>query len=97
MDTLAISILVLNIFLGLAILFFVFRIVLSWYPQVDLTKFPLNLVAVTTEPFLAIVRRVVSPIGGVDISPVIWVGVFSLLREILLGQQGLLTMKQYLN
>jgi YggT family protein len=33
----------------------------------------------------------VPPIGGVDISPIIWVGIISLLREILLGQQGLLT------
>ncbi|MCL2926138.1 MAG: YggT family protein, partial [Trichodesmium sp. MAG_R04] len=30
------------------------------------------------------------PLGGVDISPIIWVGIFSLLREMLLGQQGLL-------
>ena len=32
------------------------------------------------------------PVHGVDITPVIWVGIFSLLREILLGQQGLITM-----
>jgi len=29
---------------------------------------------------------------GVDIAPIIWFGIFSLLREILLGQQGLLKM-----
>ncbi|MEY3826459.1 MAG: hypothetical protein RLZZ148_1274, partial [Cyanobacteriota bacterium] len=28
----------------------------------------------------------------VDISPIIWVGIFTFLREILLGQQGLITM-----
>jgi YggT family protein len=31
-------------------------------------------------------------LGGVDISPIIWVGLFSLIREVLLGQQGILTM-----
>jgi YggT family protein len=31
-------------------------------------------------------------LGGVDISPIIWVGICTLLREILLGQQGLITM-----
>jgi YggT family protein len=36
------------------------------------------------------VRKFVPPIGGVDISPIIWVGIISLLREILVGQQGLL-------
>jgi YggT family protein len=45
-----------------------------------------------TEPFLAITRKIVPPLGGVDITPIIWVGIFSLLREILLGQQGLLRM-----
>jgi YggT family protein len=73
-------------------LLFIFRIVLTWYPQVEQTKFPFNLVVIPTEPFLAPMRRLVPPLGGVDITPILWVGIFSLLREILLGQQGLLTM-----
>ena len=36
-------------------------------------------------------RRVVAPIGGVDVTPVIWAGLISLLREWLVGQQGLLS------
>lgn len=78
--------------LGLMIFLFIFRIVLTWYPQVDLNRFPFNLVAWPTEPFLIPLRKLVPPIGGVDITPIIWVGILSLLREILLGQQGLLTM-----
>ncbi|NJL88896.1 MAG: YggT family protein [Coleofasciculaceae cyanobacterium SM2_1_6] len=77
---------------GVMIFLFIFRIVLTWYPQVDLNRFPFNLVALPTEPLLAPVRKLVAPIGGVDISPIIWVGIFSLLREILLGQQGLIKM-----
>lgn len=83
---------ILGLFLGLMILLFIFRIVLTWYPQVDLNRFPFNLVAWPTEPFLVPLRKVVPPLGGVDITPVVWVGIFSLLREFLLGQQGLLTM-----
>ncbi len=45
---------------------------------------------------LAPSRKIVSPIGGVDITPIIWVGIFSLIREILLGQQGLLTMMNHI-
>lgn len=78
--------------LGVMIFLFIFRIILTWYPQVDITRFPFNVVVLPTEPFLAPSRKVVPPIGGVDITPIIWVGIFSLLREILLGQQGLLTM-----
>jgi YggT family protein len=83
---------VLAFCLSLMTLLFIFRIVLTWYPQVDLNSFPFNLVAWPTEPFLVPLRKLVPPLGGVDITPIIWVGIFSLLREILLGQQGLLTM-----
>lgn len=82
----------LSILLGLMTFLFIFRIVLTWYPQVDLKNFPFNVVAIPTEPFLAVTRKLIQPIGGVDITPIIWVGIFSLVREILLGQQGLLTM-----
>jgi YggT family protein len=82
---------VLSPFLGLMIFLFIFRIILTWYPQVDLNRLPFNLVAWPTEPFLVPVRKIAPPLGGVDITPIIWVGIFSLLREILLGQQGLLT------
>ncbi|BAZ37850.1 hypothetical protein NIES4101_37750 [Calothrix sp. NIES-4101] len=78
--------------LGLMIFLFIFRIVLTWYPQVDLKRFPFILVALPTEIFLIPTRKIIPPIGGVDISPIIWVGIVSLIREILLGQQGLLTM-----
>lgn len=82
---------ILGPFLGLMILLFILRIVVSWYPQIDLNRLPYNLIAWPTEPFLAPMRKIVPPLGGVDITPVIWIGIFSLLREILLGQQGLLT------
>lgn len=83
---------VLGPFLGLFILLFILRIVLSWYPQIDLNKMPYNLIAWPTEPFLRPMRKLVPPLGGVDISPIVWIGIFSLVRELLLGQQGLLTM-----
>ena len=44
-----------------------------------------------TEPVLALTRRVVAPIGGVDVTPVIWLGLVSLVRELLVGQQGVLS------
>ena len=95
MSIASIGLLSLSILLGIVIFLFIFRIVLTWYPQVEMTKFPFNLVVVPTEPLLVPLRKVVPPIGGVDITPIIWVGIFSLVREILLGQQGLLTMLLY--
>ena len=82
----------LGLLLGLMSLLFIFRIVLTWYPQADLNQMPFKLVALPTEPFLALTRKIVPPLGGVDITPIIWFGIFSLARELLLGQQGILTM-----
>lgn len=82
----------LGLFLALMTLLFILRIMLTWYPEVDLNKLPFNLVAWPTEPFLIPLRKVVPAWGGVDITPILWVGIITLLREFLLGQQGLLTM-----
>ena len=86
---------VLHLLLGLLLaawtLAFLLRIVLTWYPQVDLSQGVWPLVAMPTEPLLSVSRRVIAPIGGVDVTPVIWVGLISLVRELLVGQQGLLS------
>lgn len=87
-----VALLGLSLVLGLYTLLFLFRIILTWYPDIDLKALPWAIIALPTEPFLVPVRKVVPPIGGVDISPIIWVGIVSLLRELLVGQQGLLRM-----
>ncbi|MFM1812041.1 MAG: hypothetical protein RLZZ336_979 [Cyanobacteriota bacterium] len=83
--------LLLGLLLAAWTLLFLFRIVLTWYPQVDLTTGAMRLIGAPTEPLLAATRRLIQPIGGVDVTPVIWVGLISLLRELLVGQQGLVT------
>ena len=83
---------ILGFVLVVMTLLFIFRIVLTWYPQINLNRLPFSLIAWPTEPLLIPMRKIVPPIGGVDITPIIWVGIVSLLREMLLGQQGLLTM-----
>ena len=94
MDALTISNITLSVLLGLYILLFIFRIVLTWYPQAELSKFPFSLAVFPTEFILSPTRKLIPPIGGVDISPIIWVAIISFVREILLGQQGLLTLMQ---
>ena len=79
--------------LGLAAwnLMFLARLVLTWYPQMDPNQGKLRWLGALTEPLLAPTRALIQPIGGVDVTPVIWVGLVSLARELLVGQQGLLT------
>ncbi|MDJ0679975.1 MAG: YggT family protein [Xenococcaceae cyanobacterium MO_167.B52] len=92
MNLATIGTLILGLILVLMTILFIFRIVLTWYPQLELNRFPFNLITIPTEPFLAPSRKIIPPLGGVDITPIIWVGICTLLREILLGQQGLITM-----
>lgn len=83
---------VLGILLAVMTVLFIFRIILTWYPQVELGKLPWSLIALPTEPLLSPMRRLIPPLGGVDLAPVLWVFICTFLREILIGQQGLITM-----
>lgn len=58
----------LGLLLSAWTLLFLFRIVLTWYPQVDLSQGVLRIVAVPTEPVLALSRKLIAPIGGVDVT-----------------------------
>ena len=77
-------------FFNVATIMFIVRIVMTWYPSVPYTKLPWVVAYVPTEPLLKPTRSLVPPVGGVDVSPIIWVGMISFMNEILLGKQGLL-------
>ncbi|OEL14821.1 Protein COFACTOR ASSEMBLY OF COMPLEX C SUBUNIT B CCB3, chloroplastic [Dichanthelium oligosanthes] len=63
---------------------FILRIVMSWYPRLPVTEFPYVLAYAPTEPFLAVTRKLIPPLGGVDVTPVVWFGLVSFLNEILI-------------
>ncbi|KAF8061905.1 CCB3 [Scenedesmus sp. PABB004] len=73
---------------------YIVRIPLTWYPSIDGTKLPWLLAVAPTEPFLRATRAVIPAVGGVDVTPIVWVGVISFLNEILLGPQGILLLIQ---
>ena len=63
-------------FFNIATIMFIVRIVMTWYPSVPYTKLPWVVAYVPTEPLLKPTRSLV-PWGGVDVSPIIWVGMIS--------------------
>jgi len=75
-------------------LFFIARIVMTWYPEIDGTKAPWSLAYNPTEFILKPTRAVVPPLAGVDISPIVWVGLLSFINETVLGPQGILSIIQ---
>ena len=85
---------ILNVSLGISLSYltivFLIRLILTWYPKIDLSKGYWLLISIPTNSVLNLTRKVIPPIGGVDVGPVIWIGIISFLREILVGQQGLI-------
>ncbi|GER47407.1 cofactor assembly [Striga asiatica] len=71
---------------------FILRIVMSWYPKLPVEKFPYIIAYAPTEPLLVQTRKLIPPLAGVDVTPVVWFGLLSFLNEILVGPQGLLVL-----
>ena len=84
----------LDFTLGLSLSFltlaFLIRLIMSWYPKIDTSKGLWIIVLLPTSSILKFTKKIIPPIGGVDVTPVIWIGIISFIREILVGQQGLI-------
>ena len=82
--------LTIGILLSFLTLVFLIRLILTWYPKVNLNQGFWLIIAIPSSSVLNFTRKLIPPIGGVDVGPVIWIGIISFLREILVGQQGLI-------
>ena len=82
--------LIIGISLSFLTLAFLIRLIMSWYPKIDTKNGLWLIVLLPTNGVLNFTKKVIPPIGGVDVTPVIWIGLISFLREILVGQQGLI-------
>ncbi len=85
----------LGIFLSFLTIVFLIRLILTWYPKVDLHKGLWLLISIPSSSILNLTRKLIPPIGGVDVGPVIWIGIISFIREILVGQQGLIKLAMH--
>ena len=63
---------------------------MTWYPKINGENGFWIIVTLPTNRILNITKKLIPPIGGVDVSPVIWIGIISFIRELLVGQQGLI-------
>ena len=89
-NTLQILDLSLGILLSYLTVVFLIRLILTWYQKIDLSKGLWLLISIPSSSILNLTKKLIPPIGGVDVGPVIWIGLISFLREILVGQQGLI-------
>ena len=88
------SLQILDVSLGISLSYltviFLIRLILTWYPKINLNKGFWLIISIPSSSILNLTRKLIPPIGGVDVGPVIWIGIISFLREILVGQQGLI-------
>ena len=80
----------LGLLFSLLTLIFLIRLILTWYPKININKGLWLIISLPSNAILNWTKKIVPPIGGVDVTPVIWIGLISFLREILVGQQGLI-------
>ena len=75
-------------------LLYIVRIPMTWYPNLNIKEMPWVVFCAPTEPFLGLTRKIVPLVGGVDVTPIVWVAMISFFNEVLLGPQGILTLIQ---
>ena len=80
----------LGIFLSFMTIVFLIRLIMTWYPKINISNGFWIIITLPTNKILNMTKKIVPPIGGVDVTPVIWIGLISFAREILVGQQGLI-------
>ena len=83
---------VLGPLFAVSTILFIVRIVMTWYPSVPYTKLPWVVAYAERSRCSNRTRAMIPPVGGVDVSPIVWVMTISFMNEILLGKQGLLVL-----
>lgn len=61
------------------------RVLISWIPNLDPYNPIVRLLRQITDPVLEPARRIIPPLGGIDISPIVVIIVLQLLERLLIG------------
>lgn len=74
----------INNVINLYIYLIVFRILLTWIPNVDFEKQPFMTLKDVCDPYLNLFKRVIPPLGMIDISPVVAILFLNLVQILLI-------------
>jgi YggT family protein len=61
----------LGYFLQIYTVLLIVRILLTWFPNIDFYSQPFATLGQLTDPYLNLFRRVIPPLGGLDLSPML--------------------------
>ncbi len=69
-------------FLNIYVVLIIIRVLLSWFPNVDLYNPPFSWLGQITDPYLNIFRSVIPPLGGMDFSPMLAIILLQVVAQI---------------
>ena len=73
----------LNLLLTALTVAILIRVLLTWIPNLDPSNPLVRLLNQITDPILAPARRLIPPIGGMDLSPIVVILVLQVLQKLL--------------
>lgn len=65
-------------------LILIVRILLTWFPNIDWYKQPFKFLQNVTDPILEPFKRIIPPLGGFDLSPIVAFLVLGMIETIVL-------------
>jgi len=63
----------------------IFRVLLTWFPNIDWYNQPFAALSQLTDPYLNVFRSVIPPLGGIDISPILAIILLQLASGLISG------------
>jgi len=66
----------------------IFRLLLSWFPNINWFAQPFATLAQLADPYLKLFRSIIPPLGGIDFSPILALFLLQLLSSTLASVQG---------
>lgn len=75
-------------FISIYLYMIIFRVLLSWFPNINWLSPPFSILSQLTDPYLNLFRSVIPPLGGIDISAILAILLLQVLSGFLSSLQG---------
>ncbi len=74
---------VLTTFITIYSYLLIFRVLLTWFPNINMYNQPFAALSQITDPYLNIFRNIIPPLGGMDFSPILAFVVLNVIGSLL--------------
>ena len=61
----------LSTFVQIYVALMIFRVLLTWFPNINWYDPPFSILSQLTDPYLNLFRSIIPPLGGIDFSPML--------------------------